>query len=200
MQLSEDGQWMWNGTEWVPAQNPPPQVIQSNPGVMFSPVVPMPIEETGRKVVPWIGVGLIFFSLLLPYISIFGFSVSGLDMLGFIGEAAEASGDIGDDGSGGGGGDADLEFGETMFLVAAALMVFSPIVYILSAIIGAVLISTKTSPKILAIVHIGYFVLFILTATLGSVDLLGEDLSILGFVGFGFYLGSLSPGLWFVDK
>ena len=200
MQLSEDGQWMWNGTEWVPASTPQAQIIQSpNPAVFQQ----MPIEDDGeseRKIVPWIGVALIFFSLLLPYISVFGFSISGLDMLGFIGDAADASGDLTGDSSGSGGSEASLEFSETMFLIAAAMMVFSPIIYSLSAIIGAVLIATKTSTKILAIIHIGYFVLFILAATLGKIELLDENLSVLGFVGFGFYLGSLAPGLWFVDK
>ena len=28
MQLSEDGQWVWNGAEWVPAQQQPQQPIQ----------------------------------------------------------------------------------------------------------------------------------------------------------------------------
>jgi len=121
-------------------------------------------------------------------------------MLGFIGDAADASGDITGDGSGSGGSEGSLEFSETMFLIAAAMMVFSPIIYSLSAIIGAVLIATKTSTKILAIIHIGYFVLFILAATLGKIELLDGTLSVLGFVGFGFYLGSLAPGLWFVDK
>ena len=28
MKLSEDGQWMWNGTEWVPAQQQPQEPVE----------------------------------------------------------------------------------------------------------------------------------------------------------------------------
>ena len=217
MQLSEDGQWMWNGTEWIPANQPPVSVAQPQPTVVHAPVqqatatispqttVFLPnmaaVEESKRKVVPWIGVVLIFFSVLMPYVSVFGFSVTGLDLLGLIGDAIEASSDLGgESGGGGGGGDSGFDFGITMFVIAAAMLVLSPIVYVLSAIIACVLIGTKKSTKVLAILHFGYFGLFLIASVLGAVDLLGEDLSVLGFVGIGFYVGSLAPGLWFVDQ
>ena len=217
MQLSEDGQWMWNGTEWIPANQPPVSVAQPQPTVVHAPVqqatatispqttVFLPnmaaVEESKRKVVPWIGVVLIFFSVLMPYVSVFGFSVTGLDLLGLIGDAIEASSDLGgESGGGGGGGDSGFDFGITMFVIAAAMLVLSPIVYVLSAIIACVLIGTKKNTKVLAILHFGYFGLFLIASVLGAVDLLGEDLSVLGFVGIGFYVGSLAPGLWFVDQ
>jgi|GEM_PF-1514534 len=220
MQLSEDGQWMWNGTEWIPANQPPVSVAQPQPTVVHAPVQQatatispqttafLPnmavVEESKRKVVPWIGVGLIFFSILMPYLSVLGFSVSGLDLLGLIGEAIEASSDLGGESGGGGGGegggDSGFDFGITMFVIAAAMLVLSPIVYVLSAIIASVLIATKKNTKVLAIIHFVYFGLFLIASVLGTVDLFEEDLSILGFVGIGFYIGSLAPGLWFVDQ
>lgn len=218
MQLSEDGQWMWNGTEWIPANQPPVSVAQPQPTVVHAPVqqatatispqttVFSPnmaaVEESKRKVVPWIGVGLIFISVLMPYVELFGFAVSGLDLIGFIGDAIEASSDLGSDsgGSSGGGGESGFDFGITMFVIAAAMLVLSPIVYVLSAIIACVLIGTKKSTKVLAILHFGYFGLFLIASVLGTFDLLEEDLSVLGFVGIGFYIGSLAPGLWFVDQ
>ena len=87
-----------------------------------------------------------------------------------------------------------------MFIVAAAMLVLSPIVYVLSAIIACVLIGTKKSTKVLAILHFGYFGLFLIASVLGTFDILDENLSVLGFVGIGFYVGSLAPGLWFVDQ
>ena len=217
MQLSEDGQWMWNGTEWIPANQPSVTVAQPLPTVVHAPVqqatatispqttVFSPnmtfVEESKRKVVPWIGVVLIFFSVLMPYVSFFGFSVSGLDLLGLIGEAIEASSDLGgESGGSGGGGGSEFDFGITMFIVAAAMLVLSPIVYVLSAIIACVLIGTKKSTKVLAILHFGYFGLFLIASVLGTFDILDENLSVLGFVGIGFYVGSLAPGLWFVNQ
>ena len=41
MQLSDDGQWMWNGTEWIPA---------GQPAVVQSVVDPAPIGFTGTTV------------------------------------------------------------------------------------------------------------------------------------------------------
>ena len=212
MQLSDDGQWMWDGTQWVPAQQQPVQPVAQQP---VQPTAQQPIQpmaqvynQTGymqqemdlkpdRKIVPWIGVGLIVLSLFLPYISVLGFGVSGFEMIGFIGEVSEGSDAFSDDG---GSEDIGLTFGESMFVLSAILMVFSPIVYLLSALIGGILIATKRSLKIPAIIHLGYFGLLLISATLGTIDIFEEDLSVIGFVGIGFYMGSLGPTLWFVDK
>ena len=222
---------MWNGTEWVPAQQQPPQpvaqpvpqpmaqtgfaqpVMQQQIPQMTGQVQPqlqafpqqgmamVPMEkDTGRKVVPWVGVGLIVLSLVLPYVSVLGFGITGIDMLGYMGEAFEGADALSEDGDDSGGDDMDLGFKGTMFLVAAAMMVFSPLVYLLSAIAGGILIGMNKSPKIPAIIHLGYFGLFIIAASIGTIDIFDESLSVIGFVGIGFYVGSLAPGLWFVDK
>ena len=57
MQLSEDGKWMWNGTEWVPAEAAPvvqPAMVQqptlvSQVAVQQFPESTVPIQETGGK-------------------------------------------------------------------------------------------------------------------------------------------------------
>ena len=88
-----------------------------------------------------------------------------------------------------------------MFIIAAAMLVLSPIVYLLSAIIACVLIATKKGAiKILAFIHFGYFGLFILASVFGTLDFIDESFSVLGFASIGFYMASLAPGLWFVDK
>lgn len=169
----------------------------------FIATAPM-AEQSKTKIVPWIGVGLIFLSLLMPYVSIFGVGVSGGELIGFIGDALEAAGDLDGDASGddgGGEGDVGLGFGGIMFFIAAAMLVFSPLVYLLSAIVACVLIATKKGAiKLLAILHFAYFGLFIVAAVLGTLDILGESFSVLGFASIGFYMASLAPGLWFVDK
>ncbi len=219
MQLSEDGQWMWNGTEWIPANQPTAVVAQPQPsavyeqpqaadfaqgnGAGFIATVPM-VNQSKTKVVPWIGVGLIFLSLLMPYVSIFGVGISGGELIGFIGDALEAASELDGDSSGddgGGGEDLGIGFGGYMFFIAAAMLVLSPIVYLLSAIVACVLIATKKGAiKILAFIHFGYFGLFILASVFGTLDFFDESFSVLGFASIGFYMASLAPGLWFVDK
>ncbi len=57
MQLSEDGKWMWNGTEWVPAETAPavqPAMVQqpaivSQGAVQQFPESTIPTQETGGK-------------------------------------------------------------------------------------------------------------------------------------------------------
>lgn len=225
MQLSEDGLWMWDGTQWITAQQPPasqtmgyaipqqPVALQQQVPMVSGLVQPSmqhfqpqgmaanPIEEeSGRKMVPWIGVALIAVSMFLPYISILGFNVSGFDILIALGDYLDMGGMSGGD-SGSSGGDSDIGFAGTMFAIAILMLALSPIIYLLSAIGGSILLGMKKSPKILTILHLGYFVIFIIVANLGSIDIgIGDSWSVMSFVGFGFYLGSLSPGLWFVNK
>ena len=210
---------MWNGTEWIPANQPTAVVAQPQPSAVyeqpqaaayaqansagFIATAPM-VNQSKTKVVPWIGVGLIFLSLLMPYVSIFGVGISGGELIGFIGDALEAAGELDGDSSGddgGGGEDLGIGFGGYMFFIAAAMLVLSPIVYLLSAIVACVLIATKKGAiKILAFIHFGYFGLFILASVFGTLDFIDESFSVLGFASIGFYMASLAPGLWFVDK
>jgi hypothetical protein len=47
-------------------------------------------------------------------------------------------------------------------------------------------VSIGKGTKVLALLHIGYFGLFLIASVLGSFDVLGENIGVLGFVGIGF--------------
>ncbi len=220
MQLSDDGQWMWNGTDWIPAGQPavvqpaaapvmpqpdftgatfgaPAPASISMPHMNQPQVVYVQEEKSSKKIIPWIGVAVILLSLIMPYVSFFGIvEVSGLEMLGFIGEVAEAasedSGDGGDVGSGDSSDD-DFSLGSEgiALIIAAFVFVFSPLVFLLTSITSAILLLMKKSTKIVGIIHLSYVGIFFVAAILSPS--LGE-LSIFSIIGFGFYLGAFSGG------
>ena len=216
MQLSDDGQWMWNGTDWVPVGQPaavqpvlpqpgltgatfgaPAPVSISMPHMNQPQVVYVQEEKSSKKIIPWIGVAVILLSLIMPYVSFFGIvEVSGLEMLGFIGEVAEAaSEDSGDGGDGGSGDSSDDDFSlgseGIALIIAAFVFVFSPLVFLLTSITSAILLLMKKSTKIVGIIHLSYVGIFFVAAILSPS--LGE-LSIFSIIGFGFYLGAFSGG------
>tara|TARA_Y100000994_G_scaffold215163_1_gene191317 strand:+ start:767 stop:1432 length:666 start_codon:yes stop_codon:yes gene_type:complete len=216
MQLSDDGQWMWNGTDWVPVGQPavvqpvlpqpdltgttfgaPAPASISMPQMNQQQVVFVQEEKSSSRVIPWIGVGVILLSLFMPYISILGiFEISGFEMIGFMGEIAEmASDDSGSSDSDGydepGGDDQGLGSEEMTLLIAFFMFGLSPLVFLLSGITSGILLLMKKSTKIMGILHLSYAVIFLFFAIL-SPSL--EDISIFSFVGFGFYLGAFSGG------
>jgi len=216
MQLSDDGQWMWNGTDWVPIGQPAVvQPVLPQPGLTgatFGAPAPGSIsmpqmnqqqvvfvqeEKSSSRVIPWIGVGVILLSLFMPYISILGiFEISGFEMIGFMGEIAEmASDDSGSSDSDGydepGGDDQGLGSEEMTLLIAFFMFGLSPLVFLLSGITSGILLLMNKSTKIMGILHLSYAVIFLFFAIL-SPSL--EDISIFSFVGFGFYLGAFSGG------
>ena len=216
MQLSDDGQWMWNGTDWVPVgQSAVVQPVLPQPGLTgatFGAPAPASIsmpqmnqpqvvyiqeEKSSSRIIPWIGVGVILLSLFMPYVSILGiFEISGFEMIGFMGEIADmASDDSGSSDSDGydepGGDDQGLGSEEMTLQIAFFMFGLSPLVFLLSGITSAILLLLKKSTKIMGILHLSYAVIFLFFAIL-SPSL--EDISIFSFVGFGFYLGAFSGG------
>jgi len=173
-----------------------PPLAQSSTGPIAPEAQPisqqgMPMEMDSRQiVVPWVGVGLIVFSLLLPYWSFLGIGTSGFELMGASGEVFDGfCPQVTYDGQ----DDCDVKL---MFVVSTSIFLLSPVIYLLSAIIGGVLIRMKKNPKILAIIHLGCFGLFIICELL----LLGtEDATVGAGAAMGFYVGSLAPGLWFLD-
>ena len=211
MQLSDDGQFMWNGTNWIPVGQPAlsqPDLTGSTFGApapasismsqMNQPqVVYVQEEKSSSRVIPWIGVGVILLSLFMPYISILGiFEISGFEMIGFMGEIADMAGDdAGSSDSDGydepGGDDQGLGSEEMTLLIAFFMFGLSPLIFLLSGITSGILLLMKKSTKIMGILHLSYAVIFLFFAIL-SPSL--EDISIFSFVGFGFYLGAFSGG------
>ena len=216
MQLSDDGQWMWNGTDWVPVGQPaavqpvlpqpgltgatfgaPAPVSISMPQMNQPQVVYVQEEKSSSRIIPWIGVGVILLSLFMPYVSILGiFEISGFEMIGFMGEIADmASDDSGSSDSDGydepGGDDQGLGSEEMTLLIAFFMFGLSPLVFLLSGITSAILLLLKKSTKIMGILHLSYAAIFLFFAIL-SPSALG--ISIFSFIGFGFYLGAFSSG------
>ena len=223
MQLSDDGQWMWNGTDWVPVGQPAPvQPVLPQPGLTgatFGAPAPVSIsmpqmnqpqvvyvqeEKSSSRIIPWIGVGVILFSLFMPYISFsfdddFSFDISGFEMIGFMGEIAEmASDDAGSSDSDGydepGGDDQGLGSDEMTLLIAFFMFGLSPLVFLISGITSAILLMLKKSTKVMGILHMSYVGIFAVFAILSPS--LG-DLSIFSIIGFGFYIGACSGGALF---
>ena len=216
MQLSEDGKYMWNGTEWIPVQQSPtfpqpaPQVIggyapaggavhqqvhgfpQQNQGMML-----LNVEAPSKRIVPWIGVALIVFSMLMPYVALGPFSINGFEVMGSVAEILSMGSETSSDDI----EDSDLGFTGIMMVIAAFMFGLSPFFYLLSAIIAGIMLVMKKQPKVLGIIHLAYFGIFMTCAVLGAIDL-GElgSFSLLDFLGIGFYLSSLSAILFFVNK
>ena len=225
MQLSDDGQWMWNGTDWVPVGEPavvqsvvdptpigftgttvnaPTQVSISMPQMNQPQVVYVQEEKSSSRVIPWIGVGVILLSLFMPYISFsfdddFSFDISGFEMIGFMGEIAEmASDDSGSSDSDGydePGGD-DQGLGSDEMTLLIAFFMFG-----LSPLVF--LISGITSAILLMlkkstkVMGILHMSYVGIFAVFAILSPSLGDLSIFSLIGFGFYIGACSGGALF---
>lgn len=218
MQISEDGQFMWNGSAWVPVQQQqmmPPQVQQpqmyANQQAMQGSVIPnqafglapqpmiIAADSDGKRIVPWVGIGLIILGIFLPFIALGPFSISGFEIMGAVAEIMNdfSGGDSVDDLD----DDSSLGFTGVMLTISAIMFALSPFFYVLSGIITAILLVTKKSPKLMGIIHISYFGILMICAFLGTIDA-GEfgSFSLIDFLGIGFYMSSLGSALFFIDK
>ena len=186
-------------TRSVPMQSPQPPVMQQpmvQQPMMQQPMMQQPMmqqqflqHKNKSFVVPWIGVGLIFIALLLPFISFFWIEVTGFEMIGGI---TDILSDIDTEGSDGGdSGDADDGFDSEgfMLLVAILLFGFSPFFYIISAVVSIIVLLTKRSPNYMGQMHLTYAGLFFLFAIISSSD---SPVSFFDFIGIGFYLASFA--------
>ena len=174
-----------------PAMAPAPAMQVSAPAgdmMMAQPsaygTLPVPEEAKKRMIAPWVAVGIIVLSLVMPYISFMGFTVSGFEMIGYMGDLGEAAGED--------GGDAE-DMGDLGLIgIAIMLGMFSPVVYLLFAIISGVLLLLKKHPLIVGILHLVYFGLFMVCSVASSESFEGISIAVHDFAGIGFYLGSLA--------
>lgn len=209
-QLSPDGQWMWDGANWVPLNQAPPtqptQTVINNGGFgnpvsnqqtySHTPAVMYVKEEKSQSKIPWIGVALILVSLFMPYISVLGFGVSGFEMMELSGELLGAIGEDGGEVAEDADSDDFGDLGTTGIALAIGIImfVFSPFLFMLSAIVSGIVLLMKRSPKAVGIIHLSYSCLFILACIIVG-DPADLGITVFSFIGFGFYLGGFASGL-----
>jgi hypothetical protein len=185
----------------VPMQSPQPPVMQQpmvQQPMVQQPMMQQPILHQKKEsfVVPWIGVGMIFMGLLLPFVSFLFIEFTGFEM---ITEISEWFGDV--EGADSDGGDSssgddttaddtdDIDMKGIMLVIAALLFGFSPFFYIISAVISMIVLLKKKSPNYMGQMHLTYAGLFFLCAIISSSDSL---VSFFDFIGIGFYLASFA--------
>ena len=152
-------------------------------------------------------VAAIVVSLFLPYFSYFFLEVSGFEMIVYIAEMLAELFAIGDEvgggGSGaGGGGPPGLGPRFSMLLLGGLMFLFSPIVFLLTALVGGISVfSNGTLPKLIGKIHLGYFGIMLILLFIGGTllgDLTGEiGFSMFSVLGIGFWIGGLS-GIGFI--
>jgi len=143
-------------------------------------------EKASNKALPWIGVGLILVSLFLPYISVMGFGVSGFEMMGVVGElmdGVDTNPNSLDEDSG--------DSGDAFMIIGALMFMLSPLFFIFSAIVSALTLLMKKSPRIMGVIHLSYGVILIILGMLMPSE---SGISVFDFIGIGFYMGAFSSG------
>ena len=197
--MSPDGEWMWSGSEWIPA--PPSQGVVRAQAIGKEMVQRRAESVEKTRVVPWIGVGAIFLSLLLPFISVAGiFELTGFEMVMEISDLmSEFTSDGGGDGSidDGSSEGQTLSMEELAFVIAILLFMISPLFFILSGIVSSIALLSKKSPKLMGSLHLAYALLFVVSGFF-SPSALG--ISIFDFIGIGFYIGAFASILLIIDK
>ena len=200
IEYTEPVQYTQPGQSPTPDQyaQPATQYAQPQQPVQFAqPVQPMmqpgsqqvvyvTQEKASNKALPWIGVGLILVSLFLPYISVMGFGVSGFEMMGVVGELMDGvdTNPNSLDEDSGDSGDAFMTIGVLMFML-------SPLFFIFSAIVSALALLMKKSPRIMGVIHLSYGVILIILGMLMPSE---SGISVFDFIGIGFYMGAFSSG------
>ena len=149
--------------------------------------------------VPWFGIILIAISLLLPYLSVMGlFEMSGFEMMAELGDLfSELVGE--DSSSGGGGSDSGIDYGldpeQLALLIATVMFLSSPFFFAISALLSAIVLLMKKSPRTIGGIHLTFVITFMISAFLSPTAL---GISIFDFTGIGFYLGAFSSLLLMV--
>ena len=170
---------------WAPAQSPAQPVYV--------------VEEKKKKIfiAPWIGIGLIVFMMLMPFVQVsiegedIGDSMSGFEIIGEMSEAAGES-------DGGDGGDDEFDVSDipeewVFFGIAIIMLMFSPVVYLLFALISTGLLAFKKHTLVIGILHLLFFSVFFACSIIGTIDFEGFTISAHGnMAGWGFFGAGLA--------
>ncbi len=135
----------------------------------------------------WIGVLVIFGGLAAPWIDIGFFEVSGYEVLDIMAELIDDVESPNDDSSDDGGSGDDPDKDEIFFGLAVLLFAIGPLIYLLSAIISALILLTGNSPRVIGALHIAYAVALLI---LGFTASIGIGFNVSDVYGFGVYLCS----------
>ena len=136
------------------------------------------------RIVPFIGTILLMISFFLPYLNIFGYTISALDLIFLAFEFL----DFGEFFGGG--------FSELMLFISLFMFVLSQVFYFATMAVSIVLLATGRRTMSIGILHLGYFLILVLTTVLGTIEIFSESISIFSFLSYGFYMASLAPILW----
>jgi hypothetical protein len=155
-------------------------------------------EKKKAWAVPWIGIAVIVGSLFMPYVSIIGFEISGLEMIELFLEGFEST-DLAD--SGDSGGDDEL-FEAGPLKIAILMLMLSPIFYSLMALLSLVCMLFESHPGWVGGLHVVYFGIFMICSFISVVDLgiLGSYSVHGDLAGMGFFAGGLAGILLIVKS
>ena len=123
-------------------------------------------------------------SFFLPYLNIIGYTISAFDLVFLAFEFL----DFGEFFGGG--------FSELMLFISLFMFALSPVFYFATMAVSIVLLATGRRTMSIGILHLGYFLILVLTTVLGTIEVFSESISIFSFLSYGFYMASLAPILW----
>ena len=154
----------------------------------------------GPLIAPWIGVGLMFLCMFMPFVD---FSheelnnkeadevcegilsmgageddlpdcpMNGFSTMGYVGDVIENSDGMedDDDDSSGGSSDDEVESEVAMFGIAFIMLFLSPIVFLLSIIISGLVLVSNKSPMVMGILQLCFFGAFMFISLMGIIDI-----------------------------
>tara|TARA_X000001036_G_C20316730_1_gene658739 strand:+ start:103 stop:639 length:537 start_codon:yes stop_codon:yes gene_type:complete len=159
------------------------------------------VKDSDKKkawAVPWIGITIIVGSLFMPYVSIIGFEITGVELIELFLEGMQAS-EFADSGDSAGSDDEIIEAGP--LLISMMMLALSPLFFSLMALLSLFCMLFAIHPKWIGFLHMVYFGVFMICSFASVVDLgiLGsysvhEDLA-----GMGFFVGGLAGILLYIE-
>jgi hypothetical protein len=221
--FSPDGEWMWDGNQWIPAppnhsstlhsnfepnresENPSGIETQNNFGSNMNK--PLQTNSSSNKVLiiqhfnpfvaQWIGALVIFLSLMLPYISIIGlWEYSGFEMISEIMNLFEFDSSNTENYPESISDDNEVSF---VYSLAILMFLFSPIVFLLSAVLSGSMLLSNKSPKFIGTCHMLYSTMFFVFVFLHKANH-PYDVTIFEILGEGFYCGALASILLMIEQ